>query len=295
MTEPLAAKCDIQIAAEPMNVGDPFTLNCQGEFGQAFSANTQTVFPEDANKYNLKILGVKSASASDAVFTVVSYKAGEFTNQAFILTDGAVTAKVEGLNWKIESVLEQDAKPFPPLGPLSMRYPNALWIAIAIIIAVIGIVIWRIMSKRRARRELIQAVLGVGREDVPFRELIKIQNTQAYTQFSRDLRVIQKEMNAMKAKPTEEIWGDLEKAFRFYLVRELLTPAFNWSHRQILGDIKKNHRKVYNRCASQLRKGLNEFDKGKGQKVAVTDCEQMYALVRQIADDIYEARRKVTR
>lgn len=295
MTEPLTAKCDIQIVKEPINVGDPFTLNCQGEFGQAFTSSVQTAFPDDANKYNLKILGVKSSSSSDAVFTVVSYKAGEFTNQGFILTDGVVTAKVEGLNWKVESVLEKDAKPFPPLGPISMRYPNAVWIALVLVLAIVGIIIWRIMSKRRARRELIQAVLGVGREDVPFRELIKIQNTQAYTQFSRDLRVIQKDMNAMKPKPTEEIWGDLEKAFRFYLVRELLTPAFNWSHRQILSDIKKNHRKVFNRSAVQLRRGLNEFDKGKGQKVTISDCEQMYTLVRQIADDIYETRRKVTR
>ncbi len=295
MTEPVPAKCDIQIKTEPINVGDPFTLSCQGEFGKAFSPNAQIIFSDANNKYNLKILGLKNSSANDATFTVVSYKAGEFTNQGFVLTDGSVIAKVENLNWKIQSVLEKGSKPFPPMGPLDLRYPNSLWIAILLVLAAIGLIIWRIMNKRRVRRGLIQAVLGVGREDVPFRELVKVQNTQAYSQFSRDLRAIQKEMNAMKPKPTEEIWLELEKAFRFYLVRELLTPAFNWSQRQVLNDIKKNHRKVYNRCAFQLRKGLSEFDKGKDQKVSLSDCEQMYLLVRQIADLIYETRRKVTR
>lgn len=289
---PVVAKCEVQIANPPVTVGDPFTLSCQGNFGAAFSAGTQIVPVDEKNKYTLKILNVKSATSSDATFTVTSYKAGDFKDQSFIISDGLVNAKADGLAWSVQTVLQQDSKPFPPMGPMKMSYPNALWIALVLVLAVISLVVWQRLNRRRARRNLIEGVLGAGREGVPFRELVKIQNTQAFSQFSRDLRVVQKEMNAMKPKPADDIWAELEKSFRLYLVRELLTPAFDWSQRQILNDIKKNHRKVYNRCSVQLRRGLSEFEKGKGQKVTLNDCEQMYLLTRQIADEVYEARRR---
>lgn len=293
--EPVAAKCEVQIANPPVTVGDPFTLSCQGNFGAGFSSTTQIVPVDEKNKYTLKILGVKSASPGDAQFTVTSYKAGDFKDQVFIISDGLVNAKTDPLAWSVKSVLEQDSKPFPPMGPMKMSYPNAVWLVILLILAAISLIVWQRLNRRRARRNLIEGVLGAGREGVPFRELVKIQNTQAFSQFSRDLRQVQKDMNAMKPKPADEIWAELEKAFRLYLVRELLTPAFDWSQRQILNDIKKNHRKVYNRCSAQLRRGLSEFEKGKGQKVTLSDCEQMYVLTRQIADEVYEARRKVAK
>lgn len=275
-----------------INVGDIWTLNCAGNLSQPFAPSAQIVFADEKDKLNLKILKVRRSDTLSHEFDVVSYKAGEFTDQKFMITDGQSVGRVTGLSWKIESVLQQDSKPFPAIASEKMNYPLWLWLSIAAVFLVIGLVIWRVMKRRKQRQELIEAVLGVGHETKSFREIVKIQNNQAYAQLCRDLRNVQKSMNAFKPKPANEIWLDLDKAFRYYLVRELLTPAFTWSSKQILADIKKNHRKVYNASQLLLRRTFSEFDLGSGKALTIQDCEQVYVLVRDASDKIYEVRSK---
>jgi hypothetical protein len=278
--------------AKPLNVGDIWGLNCAGSLPQPFTATAQIVFADEKDKLNLKILKVRRSDNLSHEFDVVSYKAGEFKDQKFMITDGQNIGRVSGLNYNITSVLKEDSKAVPPIGSEKMNYPIWLWVSMALFFVVIGLVVWRIFRRRKQRQELIEVVLGVGHENKSFREIIKIQNNQAYSQLCRDLRVVQKEMNAFKPKPAKDHWAALEKAFRYYLVRELLTPAFTWSTKLIIADVKKNHRKVYNAAHMHLRRALSEFDRASGKDLTAQDCEQVYILVRDASDKIYQARAK---
>ena len=273
--------------ASPLNVGDIWNLRCQSDQVKTFSENAQIVFADEKDKLNLKILKVR-----DLEFDVVSYRAGEFKDQTFLISDGVTTARVAPISWKIESVLTPDSQPFPPFSGERMSYPLWYWLAFLLSLVVVSLWVYSIFRRRKTRRQLITSVLGAEFEGQSFREIIKIQNKQAYLQLSRDLRQIQKDLNAFKPKEPQLIWNELEKSYRLFLVRELLTPAMSWSTKAILKDIRRHHPRVFKACQKGLHKTLTEFERGQGQSCTLKDCEQVLMLVRESSDQIYAVRSK---
>jgi hypothetical protein len=280
-------------------VGEYFTLACSGDMPAPLKEPVQIVFPDEKQKHSLKISKVLKNETGKTVggeleLEVYSHQAGGYQQQKFILTDGEVKYEAQGVNWQIASVLQQGDKMNPPFGAMARHYPLWLWIVIILFVVVIGAIVAHFQRRSRLRRQLILAVLGEGREAIPFRELVKQQTAQAYSQFSGELRGVQKKLSAGTGSTNKHdpkiLWADLDKAFRYYLVRELLTPAFAWSRRQLLSDIKKHHRRVYDGVRRELQQTLQELEKGLGQNITLRDCEQLYQQTRETADKIYKLR-----
>lgn len=299
-------QCSLNMPNGPQTtVGELFTMTCEGEMPTKLAENVQLVLPPldppDARaKHDLKLSRVVvnetgKTIGSELVLEVYSHRAGEFELPKLTITDGVTTYESGPIKWQIASVLQQGDEMNPPFGGVDRSYPLWFWGSILGVILLVAAIVIHFQRRARIRRQLIFGVLGEGHEHMPFRELVKMQNSQAYAQFSRDVRAIQKKLSAGQGAQAQfdpqEVWKDVDKAFRFYLVRELLTPAFGWSRRQILSDIKKHHRRVYNETSRELKQILQEFDKGVGQtKITLLDCEQLFNEARIVAQKIYQVR-----
>jgi hypothetical protein len=298
--------CNLNMPSGPnTTVGELFQLKCEGDMPVKLNEPIQLVLPpteppDPQVKHVLKVSKVlsndtgKNIGASFAL-EVYSHKAGEYSPPKLTFTDGVTTYESGEVKWKIATVVQQGDEMNPPYGPFERSYPLWFWLAILGCVLVVVAIAAHFQRRARIRRQLILGVLGEGRELMPFKELVKVQNSQAYAQFARDLRTAQKKLSggttaANKADP-QLLWQEIEKAFRYYLVRELLTPAFTWSRRQLLSDIKKHHRRVYADSSRDLKQVLQELEKGRGQStITLLDCEQLFEETRTTAEKIYNTR-----
>src|SRR5690606_37110489 len=115
-----------------ITVGSKFLLNCKGENvewgaeGVAIYAKELDSVTNKASLNNLKILEVKNLSESGIEATVTSYLAGEYKEDGFfILTDGKTEVALQGVQFKVVSVLPpgQENKPYPAYPPWVMPIP----------------------------------------------------------------------------------------------------------------------------------------------------------------------------
>lgn len=273
---------------KPLTVGDAFTLQCDGDIGTPLKDNAQFVFEIEESTYTMHVLAVQESTEKNIKLLVTSYKPGDYTSQSLKISDGTNTVITQGVSWRVSSVLDPKAgepKPVPSMGPFLISYPLWFWLTIgAIVIALGGLFGWVFYRRTKARR--------LAAEIESFMTMLT-----PFGQFSRDMRTLARQIDKLKSETAKApLLQKLDEDFRSYLVRELKVPAHKYSSSQILRAIKKSNRRVYDEGGVDLRRVLSEFKKAnqESEKIAARDCEDLFHLSRQVAEKIYNIKRKAT-
>jgi hypothetical protein len=173
----------------------------------------------------------------------------------------------------------------PSQGPFAISYPLWFWLIwFALFACVVGLVSWILYRRSQARR--------LASEIESFMTMLT-----PFGQYSRDMRVLSRQIEKIKSDDDKTmVLQKLEAEFRHYLVRELKVPAHSQTDKQILREIRKQHRKIYDQGGADLRRALSELSKANQDqsRLAAKDCEDLFHLSRLVAEKIYNLKRKAT-
>jgi len=262
-----------------INVGDKMLLTCADSFSDAPRADSLNVVADAPEKeYQLKVLKVLETSSQQVKMVVTSYSVGQYQGQVFKLSDGKISFETSPIAFTVESVVDPKnppEKPYPSEGPFRLSFPLWFWLAWAAVLIFVVAVVVLIFYRRRRRARLMAELERYATMLSP------------YAQYSKDMRSLSRQLASPSNKPNE-MFNKLDEDFRLYLIRELKVPALQVSNRELLGEIRRSHRPVYDGFQSELRRILFELDKGKRdiEKVKVKDCEDLLFLSRRLADSI---------
>jgi hypothetical protein len=264
------------VQLDQLSVGSDFNLNCEGLLPSDFGANLNFEFKEASDKYKLQVLEVQSKNAGGVQLLVTSYVPGDHKFDQLILSDGAHRFAVPELSWKVNSVLKKEEKPEvrPPSGPFLAAYPVWIWWSVGVLVALMAAIIFKVFRRRMQKNKLIARALQG--------DLSQKADTP-YIEFNRSYRSVIRELPRRSPKESFKI---LDQAFRMFLLRRLLIPSFDWTTKEILRDIRKYHRRVYDECGGTLQKLLNEFEELKNAELSLSDVEQMMSSALNVVDKI---------
>jgi len=120
----------------------------------------------------------------------------------------------------------------------------------------------------------------------------------AFAEYSKDARLLGRQLSASTADTDApannlKLRAKLEESFRLYLIRELRVPALQVSDRELLKEIRRSHKAVFQQCEADLRRFFFELEKIR-ETVTRKDCDDLLTLSRKLADRIYAVARKST-
>lgn len=289
-TEQLTWSCKLQKLIgekkDPITVGDKLGIICQGDDTPELLTKPFRLEVDNAHKYKLNILEVRSVETSRLDLVVTSYKPGNHDAVTFQIVDDAgqkLVIKIPDLN--VTSVIKKESmqqpKPYGPLLPFTQPLPwwfYGIWIALFF---VLGVFVIRKAIRYNQRKQLLdnleqfQSALG------------------AYGQFNKDARSRYKNISMMtEGKLTNELSVEfvenLKSDFDMYLVRELSVPAHIWTDKQVMSEIKKRHSRLYKKRGASISNLLKEFSKTiEAKKATLFDCEQLVEMSKRTATEVH--------
>ena len=255
-----------------MYVGDIFSLVCNGEPVVGLK-NPKIYFLEEKLNHTLKIINPVMLDPKEVTLDVVSYKPGKH-NLPFYVVDGESAFKTEGLTWEVQAYLGKKDSPKAPYGafsPLKIALPWwywAMWIT-PIVLAIVLVVLK--LRKMNERKNLVDELLTHGIVLTP------------YQQFNKEYRKTSKD-NERKKIDNKEYLELIEEHFKSYIGREFLVPAHKWADKEVLSDIKRRHKRVFEDCGQNIKRMLFEFTKIKKESIDVRpeDCNQLAEMSQNI-------------
>ena len=278
---------------KPVNEGSEFTvgalhtLSCMGEGQAAVGPNAKILVSDANNAWTLHILRVLKSEPTNAVFEVTGYKPGKFENQQFQVSDGVVTFEVQPMTWTVTSVIAEGQapeQPYGPIGPFRLTMPWWFWGSILIFVLLLVLLVARTLRRSVQRRRLREKLLAHSTALGP------------YNQFNKDMRILLRTHSASALKleaNARQFAGEINDIARLYLVRSLVVPAQDWSVSDVVREIKRQNRKVFDECGPDIRRVLRELERSNssGAKLNVEDCEQLSLMVRKMVDHVEKVRK----
>lgn len=259
-----------------LTVGRPFRLSCDGEWPELNLAGIE-LRVADTDKHKLVLLKIEKKSGSSYELLVTSYKSGAIEVKAPQLISGETSVVLSDLKFDVVSVLKKEQKepqePFGPMGPIVIGYPYWMWIAITLFLVTLGTLIFLKVRSRIRRRKWL--------DDMRLHE----SALTPIAQLGKSLRNAQRNLVM-----TTEYLHHLEKDYKFFLARQYEIPTFMLSNPQILKDLKKNHRLVYDNFREEIQKIFSELERAhlNLSKMQTRDFEQLIQIVRRSAEDMQQ-------
>lgn len=272
--------CELK-GTEQLTVGTPFDMNCSGDLAVQWSAATpKIVLPEKAQPYSLVVLSAKKLEANSAELVVTSYRPGDIKPEYVRVMTGDAGFEASGLSFKVQSVLKQgeQAKPYPPYGPLQLPMPIWVWIAVALLLATISSTLWIWFKRIQDRRRLAE---DLGKHS----SAVMTPNAQLH----KDLRLLSRKLiSATDAKAAGEWNASLEQALRIYLMLEFRYLTLRVPRSSLFSGWKRQNREAFTAHGATLRKIFSEMDRFQlhSQSHQAAEYEQILNLVRQWSDKI---------
>lgn len=173
--------------------------------------------------------------------------------------------------------------PFHLFGPFKLGFPGwyyGAWILAALVVVYI---VWRKYRRYSVRKKLIESLAAHSTALSPFNQL------------NKDIRLLLRDKGLESKENLGHFVFEMERLFRLFLVRQLTVPALDWSDREILADIKKQHRKVHTEAAGKMAGLFREYKKAHGAKEKLTrvDAEQLLEMSRKVADLVDRSHKEV--
>jgi hypothetical protein len=269
---------------EQITVGTKFHLACEGPMVALKADHLSLELPQPA-KYQLRILKTIALTDTRGEFIATTWTAGQLKFKDPILTDGTHRVGLGAFDVNVASVItpekNPESKPIAPFGPIFLGWPMWIWIALAIVGAVIVVGLLesgrRILKSRRFYSML-------DKNKIPL---------SPYNHFNKDLRKLHRQIGALSASAAvpEGFFRDLSDVFRWYLTRELSIDALKTSPGAILKAFKHSHAELYRKFNHDLALALAELEKASVSRNNPTlqDAHQLIELCRKVADGIASA------
>lgn len=263
-----------------LTIGSKFALVCEGPSVSLNKDRLVLELPKE-QRFHLRLLETKSLTDNSAEFIAATWATGEIDLKDPILTDGETRVSLGDIKFSVASVLQPDtAEPYPPWGPLSLSWPLTVWFSLALLIVVFGaLVYWRM--RRVLRRKRLLNLL----EKNPIA-------IDPYHHFNKELRRLARQIpvvsGAWSEKDRRAYLDEVDSAFRWYLARTLILPVFDQPTREILRDLKRINKKMYNDLRREFTVTLTELERARRApaQVSVEDAQQIMELARGLADQI---------
>lgn len=275
-----AIQCNTEIPAieglkdQELTVGREFLLACEGEFPRDLQQDKLQLVLKPEHKYVLHLLGFEFRTPTVADVRVTSYVAGQFRFEDLQMTDGVQAISLGPVQLQVESVLPPPEagqaaapqEPYGPIGPASMAVPVLYW---AILASVLGLVALLVISKVYRiiqRKNMLERLRDHDSALTPL------------TEFHQSFRRLQRSNTVFFGKDAsraeiEEVLVETHKMFKLFLTRQFRVPAFEWSERLVMKDIKKYHRDVYVESGEALAKLFHEYAHAFKDKAQLTSTD----------------------
>ena len=269
---------------ENLTVGAIFKAKCHGDIPVTWGEGPLEVkFAKEEDAYSLVVLNADKLSPNEADLTVTAYKPGEHQPEYARFTQGATSGfEVAKPSWSVKSVLDPQKPPQPvaSLGPWSVGFPMWIALAAALVLALIGLIVWRTVRRVRQRRRMLDDLQRHKTAILPVH------------QFYRDARTLRRRLNGAKTvEELRQVAAELNREFRLYVLRQYLIPTLDWSDRQVVDDLRRRHRKVYAQTLDPLRRTLRELGKLAQQpNVLLADVEQLHRMSLDTVERMERAR-----
>jgi len=286
--------CRIEIPDLPglkpqeLTVGREFLLLCSGNLSNLDLQKAHFVWPEEQQKYSLKLLGVNSQN-QELALKVTSYVAAKVSIPDLTLSDGQKKLSLGSVNFEVSSVLDpqQKQEPFGPMGPFSIEWPltyTLFFIFMAVVfLSWVASLFWR----RKKAKDLAEKL----------RELDTVLSPEA--QFFKDLRQLKREnevfIGASQSAVLIEARDKIEKMFKHFLSREMRVLATELKPKKLMKALKRQERwRVKNAKVSleaEVATLIHEFEKSKmdQSKISNQDVMQLISQSQKIVEKIGRA------
>lgn len=259
------------LTSQELTVGREFLLVCDGEFPKTLKQDQLRFVLQPTEKYQIHLLGFEFRSPTQADLKVTTYKAGQFQFQDLQITDGTETLGLGAVQYVVQSVLPQPEQgqpppkqePYGPIGPASIGTPLLYWaILVGIIVLFLGAIFGRIY--RVVQRKNMIARLK--EHDAAMSPI---------SQFHQSMRKLQRANTvffggAASADDIKSCVKETEQMLRLFLTRQFQLPAFEWSQRLILKDLKRHHPKVFSEFGQVLAKLMKEYSRAREDQENLT-------------------------
>lgn len=193
--------------------------------------NLKLELPKEIPPYTLVLLDVAELNPTSFDLNVTSYRAGEFKVPYLRITDGNVQVDSGELEWKVNSVLQQDSKPIPAIGPFDLAIPAALiYLSVGIalfLLAISGWFFWRHRKKAALKADLEKYHSHLS----PIR------------QFEFTLRSLRNKLvwgKELKAEQKRHLLDLLDESIRTYFLRTLNVRTHKMNRRALVRTVLKN-------------------------------------------------------
>lgn len=277
-----------------LTVGSVFELHCPSspEAWIGIRPEQAQLKLADADQYKLKLLKLDFPSKNEAVLTVTSYKPGSHNLAGVqivgIDASGSHVVTLAPVQFAVVSVMDSQKpqeEPYGALGPVKLSLPMWYWLVIAGVIAFFAGIVWYRFWKRNKKKKLLAKMHILETAQTP------------YFQFQHAVRKIQREVGFVTEATSPEVMTaavtELSQAYKIYLARTFLIPTLDWTEKQVLSDLKKNYRSIYEEHRSGFKKSLAELSRAQtalSQKgalqLSLKDIEQTLKMVRAHVDQV---------
>jgi len=279
-----------------LTVGREFYLICKGDWPKDLIQEKLHFSGDETMKYALKMRGFEFRSPEEADIKVVSYLAGKVQIPQLILTDGVKTVDLGQHAFQVESVLpkpeaggglmpgqeqQQQPKPFGPVGPATIPVPILYWLvlvgAVVFVVMVVALRSWRFNQRRAMLQRLKEHDVAISPMQELHQSMRKLQRANAVF-YGKE---------ASEAE-LQEATKELSRMLKVYVSRRLSVPAFEWSERLILNDIRKYHPPVFAEYGTKLRTLFTEFKKAESPQAKLTanDVSQLAVSLRKTLEGV---------
>jgi hypothetical protein len=263
-----------QAQTQPLTVGDPFKIDCSAD---SFTLNPSQLKFVTPRPYQLQILKTEMQPDGRLQILVTSYQVGAFNSTDLVLTDGVSQVKVQGVEFQVKSVIDQNNPPKGPFGPFGGHTLNLpplyLWSAILLVILVLlGVIV---KSFRRWQRK--KMLEGLKKHDSRLGP-----QTQLHVRFRQLER-----QRFVEGGEIQKHLAEVEDILRLFVIRQFKIPAYDWSDRLILNDFQKRFAFLGADMAKELTVLLRETRKARSmEKPSTKDIEQLVRKIKRWADQV---------
>lgn len=281
----------------PLTVGAPFKLECPTT---SFVLNPSKLKFVYKKPYQLQILKTEMHPDGRLELMVTSYQVGPFpggTGQQgaspqggllphhgqpgatekspgkpdeLVLTDGVNELEVQGVEFQVASVIDQQNPPKAPYGPFGgffLMLPSFyFWSLLGLFITMAAIIAAKSM-RRWQRRRLIE---GLKKHDSRLGP-----QTQLHVRF----RQLERQRFLEGGEPQKHL-AEVEDILRLFVIRQFKIPAYDWSDRLIINDFQKRYAFLGEEMAKELMVLLRETRKSR--TLAAPEPKDIEHLVRKI-------------
>ena len=272
-----------------VTVGERFALDCQGEFPELELTKAE-LRVEPADKYKIKLLRAQSEGAGKLRLEVLSDQVGKHELKSMQLFSGLQNLPISALSFEVRSVQDPQApvtEPYGPLGPIMISVPWYDWMALLLVISLIGSSLafyaFRKIERRRLMREITSGAASLSAEDELFQKL---------RGFQRNWDFLVAPSSPVSIENSKEAVRSLSEAYQLFLSRRFNLPASRWPIRKTLRVLKLENSDILGPDFQAIRKILNELERSQNAVLHGRDLLQFIEWIRDSAGHLTPAQGK---